>query len=169
MDKPLGHLIEKNQGQPQMEDPNVNAISTLEHVQDSLEKNGYPVARENGCVMVQVGGTDSPFTAVLGINPDNRELMITCKLADIGDFDDDNIAAMALAALDINTCIRPYALAIISDTDDPDLDDEHRWPLVLTDSLALGDLCEDELAASMDALIQAIVTSRSVLEIGLGQ
>ncbi len=39
---------------------------------------------------------------------------------------------------------------------DPDLDDEEKWPIVLTDSLPLGDLSDQELIASVESLWSAL-------------
>ncbi|OVE81396.1 hypothetical protein BVY04_03455 [bacterium M21] len=151
------------------EDSPVNTITTLAETADVLLKNGFKTELNTDFVITQIGGEENPFSAILSINNEDKQLLITCKLAVINDFDEDHIAAMALAALDMNTCIRPFAFAIISDTDNPELDDAGKWPLVLTDSMPLGDLCDEDLIATMDALIEAIVASRGVLEIGLGQ
>lgn len=147
----------------------MDEIKSLDDVADILLDYGFPMEKPNGTILTQVGSADNPFPTVIRINPEGSQIFITCRLGVLGDFSDDNIAAMALAALDINTCIRPFAFAIVSDTDDPELDDERYWPLVLTDSMPLGDLSSTELVAAMDALLQAVVTSRGVLEIGLGR
>ncbi len=144
-------------------------VNTLENAVDALVENGFDAKRQDGFVSVNIGGPDRPFTAVLRFSGDTRQLLINCQLGVIGDFAEDQLAALALAALDMNTFIQPYAFAIISDTDDTELDDETQWPLVLTDSMPVGDLSTEELVANMDTLIQALISSRSVLEIGLGK
>lgn len=147
----------------------VSYVDTLDDVVDTLVKSGFDAKKHDGFVSVAIGGPDSPFPAVLRISEETNQLLINCQLAKIGDFAEDQLAVLSLAALDMNTCIRPYAFAIISDTDDAELGDETQWPLVLTDSLTLGDLSSNELVDSMESLIQALIASRSVLEIGLNQ
>ncbi len=142
-------------------------IATVEQVAQVLEENGYATQTEEAAVYTGIGGSENPFTAVLNIC--DEDLVITCQVAKLGDLNEDSVAAAAIAALDANTRVRPYAYALISDADDVDLDDETQWPLVLTDSMPLGDLSSGELMANMDALWQAIAASREVLEIGLGR
>jgi hypothetical protein len=147
----------------------VSYVNSLENAVDALVENGFEAKAQNGSASVTIGGPERPFTAVLRISDETKQLLINCQLGVIGDFAEDQLAALALAALDMNTFIQPYAFAIISDTDTAGLDDETQWPLVLTDSMPLGDLSPAELVANMDSLIQALISSRSVLEIGLGK
>ncbi len=144
-------------------------INSLDQVAQVLEQNGYAVQLEEDAVYTGVGGSENPFTAVLSINDTTRQLLINCQLATLGDLEEEVLTATALAALDANTRVCPYAYAIISEADDPDLDNEQKWPLVLTDSMPLGGLSDDELMANIDSLWQAIAASREVLEIGLGK
>jgi hypothetical protein len=144
----------------------VAKINTLEQAAQGLVTLGYDVEPRESSVFVKVGGSGKPFTAVMTIN-EKRELVITCQLAKLGDFKEENLPNVLLAALDANTRTRPFALAAITDADDPQLDQEEKWPLVLTNSVPLGDLSTGELKAAMDALWQALVTSREVLEAGL--
>lgn len=143
----------------------VAKINTLEQVAQGLISLGYEVEPQESSVFVKVGGSGKPFTAVMTIN-EKRELVITCQLAKLGDFEEENLPKVLLSALDANTRTRPFALAAITDADDPQLDQEEKWPLVLTNSVPLGDFSSEELKAAMDALWQALVTSREVLEAG---
>ena len=74
----------------------------------------------------------------------------------MGDIKEEEIPNVLFTLLDYNTMVRPYAFAVISATEDPELDDEAKWPIVLTDSLPLGDLSDQELIASVESLWSAL-------------
>jgi hypothetical protein len=118
--------------------------------------------------MVMVGGTTDPFTAVITPAVEDASLVINCQLARMGDFPEGNTGSFMLAALDANSRIRPYAFAVLTDSDDPSLDDPADWPVVLTNRIPLGDLSEGEVVVAMGNLWEAVLGSKSVLEIGLG-
>ena len=141
-------------------------IANLQQVTEVLEELGYNVVLHDDAVHVAVGGTENPFTTVITIN-ENNELVITCQVAKLGDLNEDNIPLVQFSLLDANTKIRPYAFGIITSSDDPEYDDAAEYPIVLIDSLPLGDLNSDELDAAMDSLLVAINTSDEALRIGL--
>ena len=144
-------------------------LDTLEQVAEALTALGYEAELQNdGAVFVKVGGSEKPFTLILTTDNAGGELVFTCQLGTMGDIQDEKAADFMLAALDANTITRPYAFAIISDSDDPSLDDEEQWPIILTDTVPLGDLSADELNAAMDSLWAALAAARPVLETGLG-
>jgi len=145
----------------------VENIQTLDQVADVLEALGYETQLDAKSVFTKVGGTDAPFTAVITRNEVRHSLDITCQIATLGDVREANTPNFLLAALDANSTVRPFAFAIISDADDPDLDDPDEWPVVLTESIPIGDLSDAEIAAAMDNLWSALAASRPVMEIGL--
>ncbi len=142
-------------------------IETLEQVAEVLEENGYEPVASEGAVSVGVGGQEAPFAATLTINKERQELSITCQLAVLGDVLDDRELEFTVACLDANTRVRPYAFAVITASDNPELDDPDEWPVVLTDSLPLGDLSPAELISSMDSLWAALAASWDVLHTGM--
>ena len=144
-------------------------IDSLEKVADALEASGYEPEAQNGAVSIGVGGSENPFVAVITLNDATSELVVTCQVAKLGDIDDDMVMEFCVACLDINTQIRPYAFATITASDNPDLDDPDSWPIVLTDSLPIGDLSDEELTTSIDSLWSALVAGAEVLRIGIGQ
>ncbi|MEE9263180.1 MAG: hypothetical protein V3V11_01885, partial [Vicinamibacteria bacterium] len=85
-----------------------------------------------------------------------------------GDIPEDNISTFAVAALDANSRISPFAFATLTASDNPELDEPQQWPVVLTDSIPLGDLSPGELEAAMNSLWSALAESRDVLEAGIG-
>ena len=143
-------------------------IANLTQVAEALESAGYEAICHDGAVHTKVGGMQKPFTAVLTINADRNALVITCQLARLGDIPEDNISTFAVAALDANSRISPFAFATLTASDNPELDEPQQWPVVLTDSIPLGDLSPGELEAAMDSLWSALAESRDVLEAGIG-
>ena len=145
-------------------------IETLEQVADVLESQGYTPRLEDGkAVMLDVGGVHQPFAAVITKDEEQAELVITCQLAELGDIDEELSAQFMLAALDANTAIRPYAFAVISDSDDPALAEPEKWPVVLTSSIPVGDLSEGELNVAVDRLWSALSAAAPVLKLGVSK
>ena len=145
-------------------------IETLEQVLEVLEAQGYKAQMiPGGAVAVEIGGAQEPFTAVITQTEDGAELVVTCQLAVLGDMDEELSAQFMLAALDANTALRPYAFAVISDTDDAELEDADQWPVVLTSSVPIGDLSEGELCVAMDGLWRALSVAGPVLKLGLSK
>ena len=143
-------------------------IDSLVKVAEALEANGYEPVAQNGSVSIGVGGSETPFVAVITLDGATDELVVTCHVANLGDVADDMLMEFCIACLDVNTQIRPYAFAMITASDNPELDDPDNWPIVLTDSLPIGDLSEDELTTSMGSLWSALVAGAEVLRLGLG-
>ena len=145
-------------------------IETLEQVAEVLQDLGYEIeVDENTAVYIKVGGNESPFTAVVTCDTQRERMDITCQVAKLGDIPDEATPKFMLAALDANTAMRPYAFAVISDTDNPEYDEPEEWPVVLTESIPLGDLCREEIEAAMDSLWMALAASRPVIEVGFGK
>jgi len=142
-------------------------IENLKQAAEVLEARGYDTVAGEEAVYTTIGGKRKPFVAVLTINPKN-ELVITCQVAMVGDFDEDKFAETLFNLLDLNTEIRPYAFGILTANDDPELYEEvESFPIVLTDSLPLGDLSDEELQKSMDSLLIALQAGRAILKQGL--
>ena len=149
-----------------METKTVN-IANLTQVAAALESAGYEAICQDNAVYTKVGGMRNPFTAVLTINVDRNALVITCQLAKLGDVPEEKVSSFAVAALDANSRISPFAFATLTASDNPELDQPEQWPVVLTDSIPLGDLSPGELEVAMDSLWSALAESRDVLEAGL--
>ena len=141
-------------------------IENLDQAAEALIGLGYNVIHNEEAVHIAVGGTNTPFTAVLTIN-DRNEVVINCQVAKLGDLNEDDIPTVQFALLDANTRIRPFAFGIISGSDNPEINDAAQFPIVLTDSIPLGDLSTGELNAAMDSLLVAIESAGEVLRLGL--
>lgn len=145
-------------------------IKTLDQVAEELEVQGYKIRLiPDEAVMMDVGGAENPFIAVITLDAVANQFVVTCQLAELGDLDEELSAQFMLAALDANTMVRPYAFAVISDSDDAALDAAEKWPIVLTNSLPIGDLSSGELNTAMDQLWQALTASGPVLKLGLSK
>lgn len=139
-------------------------ISNLEQIETVLESSGYETARDDQGVVMKIGGKSVPFTSVFTIDEGQNQIIINCQIARMGDIKEEELSKVMFSLLDYNTVIRPYAFAIISATENPDLDDEEQWPVVLTDSLPLGDLSSDELIASVESLWSALSVVPALLK-----
>ena len=76
----------------------------------------------------------------------------------------DNLHRFALAALDANGRIAPFAYALLTEEIEGEEDGRH-WPVVLIHSIPLGDFSEKELDCAMRSLVEALVGSRQVLSV----
>ena len=131
-------------------------ISSLAQIEEILESAGYETIRTQDGVVMKIGGKSVPFTSVFTIDKEQNQVIINCQIAMIGDIKEEEMSNVLFTLLDYNTMVRPYAFAVISATENPDLDDEEKWPIVLTDSLPLGDLSSDEIIASVESLWSAL-------------
>jgi len=131
-------------------------ISSLEQIEGILESAGYETMRDEEGVVMKIGGKSVPFTAVFTIDEGHSQVIINCQIAKMGDIKEAEISNVLFTLLDYNTMIRPYAFAVISAAEEPGLDNEELWPIVLTDSLPLGDLSSEELLASVESLWSAL-------------
>jgi hypothetical protein len=131
-------------------------ISSLEQIETLLESTGYETIRNEDGVGMKIGGKSAPFTAVFTIDEGQNQVIINCQIARMGDIKEEEMSNILFTLLDYNTLVRPYAFAVISAAEDPGLDDEEKWPIVLTDSLPLGDLSSEEIIASVESLWSAL-------------
>lgn len=130
------------------------ALNTLPEIADALVALGHEAQLTTDAVHTAVGGSDSPFPTVLTLDGEGS-LVTTCRLARLGDV--TNLEKFFFLALEVNTRILPYAVGILTEADGQE-GSEDDWPLVLCNSIPLGDLSPAELASSMDSLFRALVT-----------
>ncbi len=140
-------------------------LSSLADVYESLKTLGYEAVLKDNSVAVKVGGIAKPFPAVITLNDSHQHFQITCMLASLGDVAEKNVTNFAIAALDANTRIAPFAYGLISEADDPSADDIKKWPVVLIHSVPIGDFSQGELDSAMKSLVAALVDSQTLLEL----
>jgi len=136
-------------------------LDTKEQVAQTLEAWGYETLISEKSVITKVGGNENPYTAVLYL--DNGKLNISCEVAKLGDFSDEKLPILAFNALSGNTIVDPFAFAIIDGSDDSTLENAEDYLLILTDTIPLGHLSEDELEFSMNSLWDALAESSNIL------
>lgn len=141
-------------------------IDNLARVSEVLEELGYNVKHSEDSVQIALGSTENPFVAVLTVS-NSDELVFTCQVAKLGDLVEDEIPAVQFFLLDANTKIRPFAFGILTASDNAEYDEAENYPIVLTDSLPMGDLSVSELASEMDSLYFAIESGSEALRMGL--
>ncbi len=144
----------------------MRSIVNLEQVFEILENQGYEVNLYEDSVHTVVGGSRSPFVAVLTIKGE-QELCITCQVAKLGDLNEELLPEVQFSLLDLNTQIRPFAFGVVTSADDPEINRSEDFPIVLIDSMPLGDLSSGELLAAMDSLLVALDASGEAIKLGL--
>ncbi|MBZ0264405.1 hypothetical protein K8I28_07025 [bacterium] len=138
-------------------------LDSLPQFAEVLENNAYECKLDDQSVQVKVGSKENPIVGVITIDDSNNSLNITCRIARLGDIPEDNVPQFMAACLDANTRILPYAFGLLTASDNPALDDPREWPIVLVDSMPLGDLSEEEFLSAMSNLWIALQASRDVL------
>ena len=140
-----------------------STMDNLAEVQTGLEELGF-VAKYNIADEIIVVSLDGGTPAVLMIEGDH--LSVTAQVCTFGELRDDNLAVFAMAALDANSRISPFAFSLITERDDPSIQNMSEYVVTLVDHVPLGDLEKPELESAMQSLITALVGSREVLEAG---
>lgn len=142
-------------------------LNNLQEIFNSLQNLGFEAVLNDGFIAVKIGTSENPFTAVLNISGDNN-LAVTCQITTLGRI--KNQQEFFLACLDANTLTRfqPFAFGIITNNDADD-DNHNNWPIVLTDTVPLGDFQESELESAMDSLLSALLGTREILAVGCGE
>jgi hypothetical protein len=139
-------------------------IASLPQLHEALGVLGYQATLSDTAVTVKVGGLAKPFTAIVTHNALNKHFQFTCQVATLGQIPEDKVPHFAVAALDANNRIVPFAYALISAEDDPKLTNPKTWPVVLIHAVPIGDYSLNELAASMNSLLSALIDSRKLVE-----
>lgn len=137
------------------------SIDTLQQIAEDLETMGYEpkFSAEQNTLFVPIGPQKS-FTAVLTIT--DNELTIQAGITTLEDIGEENFNKFAFAALDTNTRIQPFAFGILTTEDDVENEDT---PVVLTNSVPLGDFSTKELEFAMQSLWKAILGTRTALQV----
>jgi hypothetical protein len=146
----------------------MNDIKTLADVERVLAEHGYKATLNEGSVILPIGAESSPFPCIILM--DETNLTISCEIDTWGSLQDRVNPEMKedlfLAMLDLNTQILPYAFGVLTDIDGED-DDVSAFPVVLIDSMPIGDISEEELLASMSSLLAALQTAGSLYNVSV--
>lgn len=133
-------------------------LGSLADIANGLRELGLAAGVENDCVIVRLqADNNNVYPTTMQVR--GNDLIISCRIGTLGDIDEADFAKAAFAALACNAEILPYAFALL-DTDDGIDDDD---PIVLINSVPLGDFSTAELQAAMDALRRAMHTAIDML------
>lgn len=138
-------------------------MNNLAEIQQGLENLGFvsKYKTEDDMIVVRL---DGGIRAVLMVKDDS--LAITAQLCTLGELQEESLTVFAMAALDANSRLSPYAISLITERDDPSIVDVSEYVVTLVDNVPLGDFESIELAAAMQSLLTALVGCREVLEAG---
>ena len=144
----------------------MNDIKTLADVERVLAEHGYAATLNEGSVSLPVGAEGSPFPCVILM--DETNLTISCEIDTWSSLQERVNPEMKedlfLAMLDLNTQTLPYAFGVLTDIDGED-SDQSKFPVVLIDSMPVGDISESELLESMSSLLSALQTAAGLYNV----
>jgi hypothetical protein len=146
----------------------MNDIKILADVERVLAEHGYKPTLNEGSVTLPIGAESSPFPCIILM--DEVSLTVSCEIDTWGSLQKRVNAEMKddlfLAMLDLNTQILPYAFGVLTDIDGED-GDESEFPVVLIDSMPVGDISESEILESMRSLLAALQTASNLYNVSV--
>ena len=140
-------------------------LKSLTSIAHTLKEAGYATTKGDDAVFVELRHEDQVRAAVLEI--EDGALHVTCQLAKLSDFDQDQLSLVAVNALAANVEMLPYAFAIIKPAEDADADAVSESPLVLINSVPIEDLSEDELLWDIQRLQSALIAGAAAISTAL--
>jgi hypothetical protein len=136
-------------------------LKSLPSIALTLEAAGYTTTHNEDAVFVELRHAELVRPAVLELEDD--ALHLTCQLAKLSDFDQDQLSLVAVNALAANVEMLPYAFAIIKPADGADAEAVADSPLVLINSVPVEDLSEDELLWDIQRLQSALIAGANAI------
>lgn len=136
-------------------------LRSLTSISSTLEEAGYTTTQDENAVFVELSHGDKVRAAVLQLQ--DGALHVTLQLAKLSDFDQDQLALVAINALAANVEMLPYAFAIIKPADNADDAAVSGSPLVLINSVPIEDLSEDELLWDIQKLQSALIAGAAAI------
>lgn len=139
-------------------------ITSYKQLANNLSQLGYVATPFEDFVSCQVGGSNNPFVAVFTIDTEKNQLNINCQITKFGNISEENLTNFAIACLDLNSHIVPFAFATMTAEETGENIEPEEWPIVLTDSVSLSDFSQNELRDEMESLLSAIMSSRKIIK-----
>ncbi|MDB6153668.1 MAG: hypothetical protein JWL90_2121 [Chthoniobacteraceae bacterium] len=136
---------------------NDTSLQSLAAIADVLSKAGYSASADDSAAFVELQHEGTNYPAV--IQSQGKEFLISCQVCRIGDFGPDQLALVATNALAANVQMLPYAFAILKPEDSADEEAVADSPLVIINSVPIGDFSEEELLWSIRKLQIALATA----------
>lgn len=148
----------------------MNDVQTLQNVVDILTQHGFTPTLNEDSVSVPVGSEEKPFPCLILM--DKTNLTVLCEIDTFGNMmsrvADEDREDFLIAMMDLNSQMNSYAFTVLSDIDDPEAgENKDNWPVALINSIPVGDICEDELLAGMNALQAALLTAKSLFTVNV--
>jgi hypothetical protein len=137
----------------------INSISQAAVV---LSENQYAATDKGDFVSVLMGNRTNPVQAIVTIV--EKEMFIVCELAKVGNIRSKDFNKATLTMLCNNNAVLPYGFDIETGSDNRKKDKAEDWPIVLINSVPLGDLSKDELLTAFDKLSSALVTAAKIIK-----
>lgn len=140
-------------------------LRSLTSIAHTLAEAGYTSTQSEDAVFVELQYENQVRAAVLEL--EDGALHVTCQLAKLSDFDQDQLSLVAINALAANVEMLPYAFAIIKPADGADAEAVSASPLVLINSVPVEDLSEDELLWDIQRLQSALIAGANAISAAL--
>lgn len=146
----------------------MNDIKSIVDVERILAEQGYKVQMNENSVTISVGSDAAPFPCLILM--DETDLTVVCEVMTYGQLMEriapDMREDFYMTLLDMNSQTKPYSFSILSDIDGEG-DERDQWPLVLINSIPVGDISQDELLAAMRGLSAALLTAKNIFDVSL--
>jgi len=127
------------------------SLNTIQEIGEAVENLGFDVGLENEVLTVAMNVEDQAFPVIMEI--EHGKLVVRNQFCLLGDIAEDDLPSAAMTALLMNAEIHPYAFCVVdAGGDGVDPTD----PVILIDSIPVGDLSEGEVEKSLDSLRQAL-------------
>ncbi|MES2570379.1 MAG: hypothetical protein V4710_10050 [Verrucomicrobiota bacterium] len=136
---------------------NDTSLTSLTSIADALCDAGYSASAGDSAAFVELQHDGAKYPAV--IQAQGKEFFISCQVGKIDDFEPDQLALVATNALAANVEMLPYALAILKPENSADEKAVGESPLVIINSVPVGDFSEEELLWSVRKLQVALATA----------
>lgn len=135
----------------------VTNLHSLAEIAAILTEAEYSASASDAVAFVELQHDGTKYPAV--IQTQGEEILISCQVGKIGDFDRDQLALVAINALAANVAMLPYAFAILKPADSTDEAAIANSPLVVINSVPVGDFSKEELLWSVRRLQVAVAAA----------
>jgi hypothetical protein len=136
---------------------NDTSLQSPASIGTALSEAGYSASHDDSAAFVELQHEGKNYPAVIQLQ--GKELLISCQICKIGDFGADQLALVATNALAANVEMLPYAFAILKPEDSGNEEAVADSPLVIINSVPVGDFSTEELLWAVRKLQVALATA----------
>jgi hypothetical protein len=126
-----------------------------------LSNAGYSASASESATFLELLHNGAKFPAVIQFQRD--EILVSCQVGEIGDFDPEQLSLVAINTLAANIQTLPYAFALLKPETGADVEAVNHTPLVLVNSVPTGDLSEEELLWAVRKLQTALAVGAEAI------